>query len=131
VETRAQRLETAHRQDAEVIVTTIDDLNVHQGTIVGLTRDVFTIKDARTGDDKSFRYQGTTVVFDDIEDVPTGFPKGAPRPSDEEALVALLVPEKIVREIEKQFLAPRGLELAGPLLFQEDDLPSYIIGISS
>jgi hypothetical protein len=36
--------------------------------------------------------------------------------------------EEMARTFERRVLTPRG-ELAGPLLFREEDLPTYIIGV--
>ena len=60
------------------------------------------------------------------DELQPGYPKGAGKqePND---LVQILLPESIARQIEAEYLKPRRIELAGPLLFSEDDLPSYTI----
>jgi hypothetical protein len=55
------------------------------------------------------------------------WPKGAPQAAGED-VVQVLMTENLARRFEKTVLAPRAY-LAGPLLFSEDDLPTYIIGV--
>jgi hypothetical protein len=65
-----------------------------------------------------------------MADLEEDYPKGAGKQSDED-MVAILMTEKVAREYERTFLLPRRLDLAGPLLFTEDDVPTYIIGIQT
>jgi hypothetical protein len=58
------------------------------------------------------------------EDQP--YPKGA-GPQAPDAIVQIVLDEKRAREIDEQFLKPRGIMLAGPMLFGPDDAPSYIL----
>jgi len=58
------------------------------------------------------------------------FPKGAGRP-DPKAEVQIILTEEWARMIEKQLMQPRDLHLAGPVVFSDDDLPTYIIGIGA
>jgi hypothetical protein len=54
------------------------------------------------------------------------YPKGA-GPQEPGAIVQIVLDEKRARQIEEQFLKPRGIMLAGPVLFGPDDAPSYIL----
>lgn len=56
------------------------------------------------------------------------WPKGAPRPDPDE-MVAVLMSEQMARTLEARWLRP-NMELAGPLLFKEDDVPTYILGVT-
>lgn len=53
------------------------------------------------------------------------WPKGASKPAPED-IVQVLMPEDLARRFERDVLGYRA-SLAGPLLFREDDLPTYII----
>jgi len=55
------------------------------------------------------------------------FPKGVAKPEAED-IVNVTVSEEWARQFERELLIPRGLHLAGPILFSDDDVPSYIIG---
>ncbi len=60
------------------------------------------------------------------------WPKGAPKPEPDD-MVAVLMRESMARTFESRCLGrnTRGeTELSGPLLFSEDDVPTYIIGIT-
>jgi hypothetical protein len=54
------------------------------------------------------------------------YPKGA-GPQAPDAIVQIVMDEKRAREIEDMFLKPRGMMLAGPMMFGPDDAPSYIL----
>lgn len=62
------------------------------------------------------------------------WPKGAPRPAPSD-IVQVLMSEEMARRFEARCLGPtntRGnTSLAGPLLFGEDDLPTYIIDVDA
>lgn len=67
-----------------------------------------------------------------IEPNPPEWPKGAPKPAPDE-IVAVRMTEKMARVFEQRCLGHNTVgetELAGPLLFSEDDVPTYIIGIT-
>jgi hypothetical protein len=60
------------------------------------------------------------------------WPKGAPQPEPGD-VVAVLMTEEMARRFEQRCLG-RGntvgdTHLAGPMLFREDDVPTYIIGV--
>lgn len=63
---------------------------------------------------------------------PAEWPKGAPKPESDD-MVAVLMTERMARIFEQRCLghhtAGESL-LMGPLLFSEDDVPTYIIGIT-
>lgn len=68
-----------------------------------------------------------------MSEVPVDFPKGCPKPEEKDT-VQVLMTEEMARNFEKRCLG-RGntvgdTYLAGPLLFSDDDLPTYIIGIT-
>jgi hypothetical protein len=60
------------------------------------------------------------------------WPRGAPRPEPDD-VVAVLMSETMARLFEQRCLGRANTredtELAGPLLFREDDVPTYIIGL--
>lgn len=59
------------------------------------------------------------------------YPQGTRKPAPND-VVAVMMTEDMARRFEKRCLGPntRGwTELAGPLIFREDDVPTYIIGI--
>jgi hypothetical protein len=61
----------------------------------------------------------------------SNFPRGAPKPAPGD-VVAVLMTEEMARTFEARCLGAhtRGpTELAGPMLFREDDVPTYIIGV--
>lgn len=58
--------------------------------------------------------------------------KPAPRPAPDD-VVQVIMTERMARFFEARCLGVNTVgptELAGPLLFSEDDLPTYIIGVS-
>lgn len=55
------------------------------------------------------------------------YPRRAPKPEPEDT-VAVLMTEKVARRFEARCLGAYS-ELAGPMLFSEDDTPTYIIGL--
>ncbi len=60
------------------------------------------------------------------------WPKSAPSPTPTD-MVAVLMSESMARTFEQRCLGQhtRGeTDLAGPLLFCKDDVPTYIIGIT-
>jgi hypothetical protein len=56
------------------------------------------------------------------------YPKGAPKPADDD-MVMIVLPQWMARDFNDEFLAgyANKRKLAGPLLFGEDDSPTYII----
>lgn len=54
------------------------------------------------------------------------YPRGA-GPQAPDDLVQIVMDEKRARQLEEFFLKPRGIMLAGPMLFGPDDAPSYIL----
>lgn len=61
-----------------------------------------------------------------------GYPKGHPKITDPKEVVSVLMTEEMARRFEARCLKhnTKGYtQLAGPLLFSEDDLPSYIIQV--
>jgi hypothetical protein len=60
------------------------------------------------------------------------FPQGAPQPAPDD-MVQVLMTEKMARNFEKRCLGTAHTQgdtcLSGPLLFSEDDVPTYIIGV--
>lgn len=62
------------------------------------------------------------------------FPKVAPPPEPGEA-VQVLMTEQMARRFEQRCLGAENTigdtSLVGPLLFSDDDLPTYIIGIGA
>lgn len=59
-----------------------------------------------------------------------GYPKGAGRPELTD-MVQIACTESHARVFERESLRPRRCHLAGPLLFDEDDTPTYIIGVET
>lgn len=57
-----------------------------------------------------------------------GYPKGTGRPELTD-MVQILCTESHARVFERESLRPRRCHLGGPLLFDEDDTPTYIIGV--
>lgn len=57
-----------------------------------------------------------------------GYPKGGGRPELTD-MVQIACTEAQARVFEQDFLKPRRCNLAGPLLFDEEDTPTYIIGV--
>lgn len=57
-----------------------------------------------------------------------GFPKGVGNIKNRD-MVSILVTEEMARNIEYFVLKRNNLHLAGPMIFSDDDVPSYIIGI--
>ena len=57
------------------------------------------------------------------------FPKPAPMPDDND-VVQVLMPLHLARCFERRCL-PIAASLAGPLLFSDDDVPSYIVQIDN
>lgn len=60
------------------------------------------------------------------------WPKGAPKPEPDD-MVAVLMTERMARRFEKACLGRHTAgesQLTGPLLFSDDDVPTYIIGIT-
>jgi hypothetical protein len=62
---------------------------------------------------------------------PDDFPQGVskPKPND---MVSVMMPEEMARVFEERCLGTNTAGrtyLAGPVIFSEDDLPSYFIGI--
>lgn len=65
--------------------------------------------------------------------MPDEWPKGTTLPGPNDT-VQVLMTEEMARRFEARCLGDntRGhTHLAGPLLFREDDLPTYIIGIGA
>lgn len=58
------------------------------------------------------------IAAEAAEEALPGFPKGAGR-QEPSALVQIMMPERIARAL--------GVKLNGPLLFDEDDLPTYML----
>lgn len=59
------------------------------------------------------------------------FPIGAPKPKSDD-MVQIMMTEEMARAFEERCLGKHtagDTELAGPLLFSEDDMPTYIIGL--
>lgn len=59
------------------------------------------------------------------------FPKGCPKPGPKD-MVQVCMTEEMARRFEQRVLGKNTVgetELAGPMIFSEDDLPTYIIGI--
>jgi hypothetical protein len=54
------------------------------------------------------------------------YPKSA-GPQKSDAIVQIVMNEGRTRQLEEQFLKPRGIMLAGPMLFGPDDSSSYIL----
>lgn len=61
------------------------------------------------------------------------WPKGTKRPTDPEDTVQIVMSEEMARRFEERCLGVTNTRgdsyLAGPLLFHEEDLPTYIIGL--
>jgi hypothetical protein len=66
----------------------------------------------------------------EAEDIFGTFPKGAGR-QEPKSEVQVLMNEDTARLFERECLRPRRMELTGPLLFSDDDLPTYIIGVEA
>ena len=64
--------------------------------------------------------------------MPDEFPKGAAQPAADDT-VAVLMTEEMARRFEARCLGSGNTvgptRLAGPMLFREDDVPTYIIGL--
>ncbi len=57
------------------------------------------------------------------------FPKSTTKP-DPQDIVQVLMTEKMARLFEERVLnVDEGFKLAGPLIFSDDDLPTYIIEV--
>lgn len=59
------------------------------------------------------------------------WPKPVARPAADE-VVAVLMSEEMARRFEERCLGENTVgqtHLAGPVLFREDDVPTYIIGV--
>lgn len=66
------------------------------------------------------------------EEIQEGYPKGAPKPEPND-VVQVMMTETMARNFEKRCLGKGNTRghtyLSGPLLFSDDDLPTYIIGV--
>lgn len=55
-----------------------------------------------------------------------GYPHAVPRPGPRED-VQVMMTEQMARSFETWCLSPSGACLGGPLLFSEEDIPTYVI----
>lgn len=71
-------------------------------------------------------------MSDEVVHTPPQWPRGAGRPEGGD-MVSVLMTEDMARAFERRCLGnnTRGdTYLCGPLLFSEDDVPTYIIGVN-
>jgi hypothetical protein len=62
-----------------------------------------------------------------VKIMPDKFPKATSKPKPED-VIQVLMSEQMARQFESSMLWPNA-ELAGPMVFSEDDVPTYIIGV--
>ena len=87
-------------------------------------------KEAETGLGDVILDRLATVAAAACQDSLDGYPKGGAIP-DLDTMVQITCTEANARVFERESLRPRRCHLAGPLLFDEDDIPTYIIGVEA